>query len=192
MHENDVMELETNKLNLTGGQMRGDIFMGYCRVCHLRDDLVSVTCATTGGYVRELVNTIKSDLTEASVNTTKSDHTEGLVNTTKSDHTDALSNVSKKKGPRGEKGLQGEKGDTGPKGLAGERGETGPQGECGLRESRGPKGYIGPKRDVGPPGLVRPKFFTNYTPLEDEFDKILPMSLQKCLMSNLCLVVTLQ
>ena len=258
--ENDVKELEMNKLNSAGGKMLGDIDMGYSRICHLRDDLGSVTCATTGGYVRELVETTKSDLTEA------------------------ISNVSKKKGPRGEKGLQGPKGDTGdtgpqgvkgdtgidgvkgatglrglrgdtgppgPKGETGLRGDTGPpgpKGETGLRGdtgppgpkgdpgSDGPKGDTGPqgvkgatglrgqkgetglRGDTGPPGpkgdpgsdgpkgdtgpqgvkgatgsrgplgppgergadasTMKPKFFTNYTSLEDEFDKILPMNLQ--------------
>ena len=99
--ENDVKELEMNKLNSAGGKMLGDIDMGYSRICHLRDDLGSVTCATTGGYVRELVETTKSDLTEA------------------------ISNVSKKKGPRGEKGLQGPKGDTGDRGPQGVKGATG-------------------------------------------------------------------
>ena len=273
--ENDVKELEMNKLNSAGGKMLGDIDMGYARICHLRDDLASVTCATTGGYVRELVETTKSDLTEA------------------------ISNVSKKKGPRGEKGLQGPKGDTGdrgpqgvkgdqgdqgvkgdqgargPQGIKGDQGARGPQGikgdpgidgakgatglrgqqgdtgergipgetglrgdtgppglkgatglrgqqgdtgergipgetglrgdtgppgpkgatglrgqkgETGLRGDTGPKGdpgSDGPKGDRGPPGergadasAMKPKFFTNYTSLEDEFDKILPMNLQ--------------
>ena len=114
-HENDVMELEANKLKLAGGQMRGDTFMGYARICLLRYNLASATSATTGGYVRELVNTTKSDLTEA------------------------ISNVSKKKGPRGEQYLHGENGDTGPKGSAGERDETVTQGEGGQRGSRGQK-----------------------------------------------------
>ena len=243
--ENDVKELEMNKLNSAGGKMLGDIDMGYSRICHLRDDLGSVTCATTGGYVRELVATTKSDLTEA------------------------ISNVSKKKGPRGEKGLQGpkgdtgdrgpqgvkgdtgidgvkgatglrgQKGDTGERGIPGEtglrgdtgppgpkgdpgsdgpKGDTGPQGvkgatglrgqkgETGLRGDTGPPGpkgdpgSDGPKGDTGPQGVkgatgsrgplgppgergadastMKPKFFTNYTSLEDEFDKILPMNLQ--------------
>ena len=246
--ENDVKELEMNKLNSAGGKMLGDIDMGYSRICHLRDDLGSVTCATTGGYVRELVETTKSDLTEA------------------------ISNVSKKKGPRGEKGLQGPKGDTGDRGPQGVKGDTGPQGvksdtgpqgvkgdtgpqgvkgdtgpqgvkgdtgpqgvkgdtgpqgvkgdtgpqgvkgatglrgqkgETGLRGDTGPPGpkgdpgSDGPKGDTGPQGVkgatgsrgplgppgergadastMKPKFFTNYTSLEDEFDKILPMNLQ--------------
>ena len=246
--ENDVKELEMNKLNSAGGKMLGDIDMGYSRICHLRDDLGSVTCATTGGYVRELVETTKSDLTEA------------------------ISNVSKKKGPRGEKGLQGPKGDTGDRGPQGVKGDTGPQGvkgdtgpqgvkgdtgpqgvkgdtgpqgvkgdtgpqgvkgdtgpqgvkgdtgpqgvkgatglrgqkgETGLRGDTGPPGpkgdpgSDGPKGDRGPQGVkgatgsrgplgppgergadastMKPKFFTNYTSLEDEFDKILPMNLQ--------------
>ena len=255
--ENDVKELEMNKLNRAGGKMLGGIDMGYSRICHLRDDLGSVTCATTGGYVRELVETTKSDLTEA------------------------ISNVSKKKGPRGEKGLQGPKGDTGdrgPQGVKGDTGDRGPQGVKGLQGPKGDtgdsgpqgvKGLQGPKGDtgdsgpqgvnglqgpkgdtgdrgpqgvkgdtgdrgpqgvkgdtgdrgpqgvkgdtgdrgpqgvkgdtgdrgpqgvkgatgsrgpLGPPGergadasTMKPKFFTNYTSLEDEFDKILPMNLQ--------------
>ena len=132
--ENDVKELEMNKLNSAGGKMLGDIDMGYARICHLRDDLASVTCATTGGYVRELVETTKSDLTEA------------------------ISNVSKKKGPRGEKGLQGPKGDTGdrgPQGVKGDTGDRGPQGVKGDTGDRGPqgvKGLQGPKGDTGDRG----------------------------------------
>ena len=135
--ENDVKELEMNKLNSAGGKMLGDIDMGYSRICHLRDDLGSVTCATTGGYVRELVETTKSDLTEA------------------------ISNVSKKKGPRGEKGLQGPKGDTGdwgPQGVKGETGIDGVKGATGLRGQkgdtgeRGIPGETGLRGDTGPPG----------------------------------------
>ena len=37
---------------------------------------------------------------------------------------------------------------------------------------------MGPNGDIDPPGPVRRKFFTSYTPLEDEYDKILPMKLQ--------------
>ena len=130
--ENDVKELEMNKLNSAGGKMLGDIDMGYSRICHLRDDLGSVTCATAGGYVRELVETTKSDLTEA------------------------ISNVSKKKGPRGEKGLQGPKGDTGdrgPQGVKGDTGDRGPQGVKGDTGDRGPQGVKGDTGDRGPQGV---------------------------------------
>ena len=130
--ENDVKELEMNKLNSAGGKMLGDIDMGYSRICHLRDDLGSVTCATTGGYVRELVATTKSDLTEA------------------------ISNVSKKKGPRGEKGLQGPKGDTGdrgPQGVKGDTGARGPQGIKGDTGARGPQGIKGDQGARGPQGI---------------------------------------
>ena len=113
--------------------MLGDIDMGYSRICHLRDDLGSVTCATTGGYVRELVETTKSDLTEA------------------------ISNVSKKKGPRGEKGLQGPKGDTGDRGPQGVKGDTGDRGPQGVKGLQGPKGDTGDRGPQGVKGLQGPK-----------------------------------
>ena len=91
-------------------------------------------------------------------------------------------------GDRGPQGVKGDTGDRGPQGVKGDTGDRGPQGVKGDTGDRGPqgvKGATGSRGPLGPPGergadasTMKPKFFTNYTSLEDEFDKILPMNLQ--------------